>query len=73
MEKKPTFGGDGGSCHLSMKMILDIQVNNDAYQDFEAKSSQQWKMKDGKQIEHRIFVSLTENLSHVRYKKHVLG
>ena len=40
VKKNPTFGGDRGSCHLSMKMILDVQVNSDAYQDFEAKSSQ---------------------------------
>ena len=37
-----------------------VQVNSDAYQDFEAKSSQQWKMKGSKQIEDRIFVRLTE-------------
>ena len=65
MKNNPTFGGDRGSCHLSMKVIPHVQVNNDAYQDFEAKSSQQWKMKGSKQIEDRILVSLTENLYRV--------
>ena len=42
-----------------MKIIQDVQVNIDAYQDFEAKSSKQWKMKGSEQIEDWIFVTLT--------------